>query len=456
MQMDKYEGVSRFFLSRKGVRKSNMRRHFHDGVLTKFLFLEFVLGLLLLSATSVYAANVYVRPGATGSNNGSDWTNAYANLPATLVRGNTYYLANGSYGSYTFNDSLSGITWIYIKKATSSAHGTDTGWVSTYGGGQATFTGWGLSTGYYEIDGATGGGPGSWETGLGIKVTNSGKAVTVNANVTGITFKHVELAGGGASAPRSGTSGGEDCDIIYALNGRITNFTMQYCLLRDSNRTGILTHPAPFNGVLIEYTKFARFGAVEHAEPWSMGNDSNVVFRYNIIEDGNATGYICAVNGSGTAANWEIYGNLFWQTGSSGFLNTSVIMVRYDAGCPGAAVCISASNWKVYNNVFANLHGWTVDGFIGLEHYTGGEAYNNVFINNRADNIGMSIGTQGYSWYYNNYGYTNSGQDKSPATSGTNVKGTSDPFVSSTMGNFVQPSAPRACFIGPLQRGPDR
>ena len=40
-----------------------------------------------------------VRQGATGLANGSDWTNAFTSLPATLQRGATYYLAGGSYPS---------------------------------------------------------------------------------------------------------------------------------------------------------------------------------------------------------------------------------------------------------------------------------------------------------------------------------------------------------------------
>jgi hypothetical protein len=35
----------------------------------------------------------YVRQGVTGSNDGSNWTNAYTSLPAKLIRGHTYYIA---------------------------------------------------------------------------------------------------------------------------------------------------------------------------------------------------------------------------------------------------------------------------------------------------------------------------------------------------------------------------
>src|SRR5262245_44026348 len=88
---------------------------------------------LLWLTVSVQAANHYIRSGATG--NGSDWTNASSALPTSLVRGDTYYIADGSYSGYTVDDAVSGTQVITLKKATAADHGTDTGWVSTYGDG---------------------------------------------------------------------------------------------------------------------------------------------------------------------------------------------------------------------------------------------------------------------------------------------------------------------------------
>lgn len=102
----------------------------------------------------VSAANKYVRAGASG--NGSDWTNAYGSLPATLTRGDTYYLADGNYGSYAFDDAESGTQWITVKKAIQSDHGTDTGWQNSYGDGAAEFSKWNFQTNYWEVDGQVG------------------------------------------------------------------------------------------------------------------------------------------------------------------------------------------------------------------------------------------------------------------------------------------------------------
>ena len=74
--------------------------------------------LMSLAALPAQAATHYVRAGATDAQNGSDWTSAYSALPRTLVRGDTYYIASGSYPSYAFNDAQSGTLTITVKKAT--------------------------------------------------------------------------------------------------------------------------------------------------------------------------------------------------------------------------------------------------------------------------------------------------------------------------------------------------
>src|SRR5580765_2943558 len=111
-----------------------------------------LISFLLIPGTS-FAANHYVRAGATGSGTGNDWTNAYTNLPSSLTRGDTYYLADGSYGSHTFNDANSGSSVISIVKATPAAHGVATGWSDAFGAGQAVFSHWNIYTDFYTFDG---------------------------------------------------------------------------------------------------------------------------------------------------------------------------------------------------------------------------------------------------------------------------------------------------------------
>ena len=88
--------------------------------------------VLTLAESSWSASNHYVRAGATGDGSGSDWINACPDFTgscavSSLVRGDTYYVAAGTYGSRTFNTAESGTLVITIKGATASDPGTDTG-----------------------------------------------------------------------------------------------------------------------------------------------------------------------------------------------------------------------------------------------------------------------------------------------------------------------------------------
>ena len=125
------------------------------------LFLTLFLAMLFLGAVTAEAANHYIRSGATGTGNGSDWTNACTDFTGScavglLVRGDTYYVADGAYASRTFNKAANSNLVITIKKATVADHGTETGWVNTYGDGQAVFNSTvTFSTDDWVLDGST-------------------------------------------------------------------------------------------------------------------------------------------------------------------------------------------------------------------------------------------------------------------------------------------------------------
>ena len=112
----------------------------------------------------------YIRPGATGTATGSDWTNAYTSIPTTLTRGTTYYLAGGgtTYPITTLNAGT-GTTRAKVLKATAADHGTETGWNSNYAG-VATFNAPLIISGQYiTLDG------GEWK---GIKLNPNGNTTS--------------------------------------------------------------------------------------------------------------------------------------------------------------------------------------------------------------------------------------------------------------------------------------
>jgi hypothetical protein len=81
----------------------------------------------------------YVRAGATGSGDGSSWSDAYPELPAELSRGHVYFIAGGTYPGYTFDDDADGAARIVVRRATSSDHGDDSGWDDAFASGEAVF-----------------------------------------------------------------------------------------------------------------------------------------------------------------------------------------------------------------------------------------------------------------------------------------------------------------------------
>jgi len=279
--------------------------------------------ILILWAGVAQAANHYVRDGASGAANGTNWTDAWDDLPATLTRGDTYYVADGAYAAYAFNDAVSGTSLITIKKAIAADHGTETGWVSTYGDGQATFTKeWDFSTSYWVIDGQVGGGPAVWGTGSGddgssygfrvVSTTTQGdKLIRISAVISNITIKRVDMSYDGNTGLTWPDPDGTDAqDGIYSLYGMDT-FTFSYNRVYRAGRTCFLTRGA-WTNIIIEYSYFYECtigtSATQHGETWSADHSSlTLIWRYNWIEKFRSTGGLILAGGS----NNEVYGNVF-------------------------------------------------------------------------------------------------------------------------------------------------
>ena len=125
----------------------------------KYLALIFALSL------PAFAANHYICPGATGTHSGAEWTDAYTGIgsatgninPASMTRGDTYYVANGQVtlaaSTTNFSTADSGTSLITIQKATDANNGTSTGWTNggtgTCNSSQALFGPMNFSSDYW-------------------------------------------------------------------------------------------------------------------------------------------------------------------------------------------------------------------------------------------------------------------------------------------------------------------
>ena len=346
------------------------------------------------------AANQYVRDGAAGRNDGTDWVNAYTKLPASLKRGDTYYLADGNYGSAVFSTANSGTATITIKKATDADHGTATGWASSYGAGQAVFSNWQIYTDYYVFDGQRRNS--DWQTGAtsqyGIKVAGRGPVRLDNGAGSGgdnLTFRYVDFQGGGRD-----TGAGDD--VIYGLSGN-SNITFQYCALHDSDRTIFLMR-GNWQNLTVDHSYLARNTSTPatHGEMLSMTDSTNVTWSNNVMEDIEGTAFIAGLNG-GTASNWKIFGNVAVHsaayaanTGRKSGHNFGVAGIVYIAN--DASNNNRGNNILFYNNTMVNIQG-SYSGVV-VQSGSGNEVRNNIWYGSVRTNNSFS-GTISNNWYYN-------------------------------------------------------
>lgn len=384
------------------------------------LFLVIFLGVLSLTNVS-WAANHYVTPSGSGSKAGSDWNNAYQGLPAALTRGDTYYIADGSYGGYTCKTPISGSSYITIKKATASDHGSEIGWQSSYGDGQATFSGMiEFTSSYWVFDGVTGGGPGSWGSGYGFKVTETSDSnavirvgFTTGANY--ITVRHVDAQGKGSVSTAGGWYSNDGLGIYSTSNS-----TFSYIWLHGIGRCPIFL-PGGANGnpyATFEYlyvTSFYGSGPV-HSTLMSTGQDTmgDVTFRYSLVTDLQSTGGLMWDNHLTAGTYLYVYGNVFYRPSGSTWSDANGVIGGWAGG--GNEDCYGL---RIYNNTFININISHI--FTNFQiRYGDNIAYNNLFYNDTSPQYD-TIPTHDYNHYINSGG-THSETHGTSATSG-------DPFV---------------------------
>jgi hypothetical protein len=361
----------------------------------KVLLLVVAIGGLLFGASQpAQAANHFVRAGANG--NGSDWTNACPGFSGScaagsLVRGDTYYVASGSYAAPTLSTSTSGSALITIKGATVADHGSDTGWSTAYsvstadGGSPAVWTGTiRITTSYWVFDGNTH--PSMWDqtpTDYGFSFgTNLSQGFTLGSDgastsnngpaITQITLSHMY--------GKSTTSDVEREFIEGATSGGAhSNVTISYSLL-DGWQGLFMTKgqsgTAYSNWVVLGNALLNGYSSSNNHGEWIDPNErplSNCTIAFNLFKgySGSAgqTGTIVANNSDNN--NALIYGNVFdtLRVGNGVITGTS-------AG--------NLNNAVVYNNTFLNMTSDSGNAIGGSGQGSGNVAANNLFYNTNA------------------------------------------------------------------------
>jgi hypothetical protein len=337
-----------------------------------------ILGLiaLLVMLTSAEAAIYHVTETGSGNMDGSDWNNAFAGLPGMLERGSTYYLADGSYPGYTLKTPENNSLWITIRKATETEHGVVTGWNTAMGDGIADFTGpIFLESGHFELDGAKGGGPGSWREGHGIRFSLlSGNAISAYKPLVGIKLKNIEVTQPGEIRKMGGLNAWKNPFFTE-------DFYIGYCYFHHISGLPIFAREG--KDWLFEYNLFADPCGVslydhnQHCEHLVSHDADDVTIRFNIMTEGRSTGIL--VNNDRRADRWKVYGNVFQMEEGSAIVSA--------ASDPAD----TAYDWNIFNNVFIGPGPLKII-------ISSGKVYNNIYLDGPAFPPG---GEHDYNYYAN-------------------------------------------------------
>jgi len=329
----------------------------------------------------------YVRSSATGNDDGSDWTNAWNELPETLERGHTYYIADGNYPGYTFDDSEQGDEYIYIKKATADDHGTDDGWQDSYGDGVAEFIAsagtWNIDTGYWIFDGQS---RTTGTSGYGFRVFASSqntdaKVVDIDGDYINIIFTEIESWGYSAD---------DNADAVYSVASSPAwnnNIYIGYCWVHNVNRQPFYFYRT--SEVILEHNwvteHYNEDAYAVHSSCMSInycGLNANYIIRNNVFR--NMEGTTCIGPKDSIQSGFKIYGNIFFNDvdhALDGYVSgtaPSVSDFDFTNGVISDTGGDTITDVQIYNNDFIDLEGTTG---LRLDVCTDAVAKNNLWVN---------------------------------------------------------------------------
>ena len=384
-------------------------------LITSVLVIQFF-GSMSVQAQTIY----YVRAGATGANNGSDWNNAYDKLPASLVRGATYYVADGSYGSYFFDSPVSGTQLITIKKATIADHVTSTGWNNSYGDGQAVFGELEFKTNYYVIDGSTRN-ESDWTNGAayGFRVRNVySSSSRSGACADNLTVKYSDIGGTYSLTFDNGIP-----DAGFYFGGFYGDICQNWTIQRNYiHNIRIIGQMAGTNNITWEYNWMGP--AWSKAGIRGQNQSTNSIFRYNVIKNA------CRADGcpdcEGCTADIALFSNVGQEPDFDGFAAYGNVIWK-DAG--------------IFNCC----------GSIYAETSSGGVIHNNTVVSNGTGSARFRLNSVPGSAIRNNISYLPNGMTtgcEAATCDNNSIYTSSPPFINTSTGNFHLSTALSGVALG--------
>jgi hypothetical protein len=400
----------------------------------------FTLFVVVLTAIPSFGANYYVRKGATGTNNGSNWTNAWNDMSqinwSSVSCGDTVWLAGGTYTTalnigVTKNCTASAVINVNRVLGTDSVPVAAAGWSSSYDS-QVILPNISVvgPAAYITINGR------KWQGSVvgsgGIKVLipgSSGDGIDASNNGDGgpaidhITWSYVEVYGPSCVTSGSCTGGG-----VVGVN------VAPYC--STANRTNLL-----FDHMNVHQTGEAFRGCgwgnstIQYSLIYDTNNDGqqhedllytnppyeNVTWRYNQIFMSPNDGIF--FEGTGGDANFEFYGNVVYHSGGE-----LMVFKSETSGTYGPVY--------IYNNVFEN-DGTFGDYQPGWLDFTGPMASGSTVQNNVFENVSAvsTVPNGDYNAWSTSAGKSDSGSHSFTYNPG--ALGASTMFISESSGNPI-------------------
>ena len=358
------------------------------------LFLFFL--FCVYAPTELFAAVHAVSVSGSGSANGTNWSNAFAGLPGTLTRGDIYYLADGTYSSYTFNTATSGTTVSEIRKAQSYDFGGMSGWnTATMGSAQAIMPDINVQGSYLTINGngtltvpGCGGAPAATmtttppptPTDCGIAFNGSGaQQIFINGAQSNLIVKYVEFIG-------TGNNGTETFIIFNGAGGGGSSLTVNHTY---GHNAGCVYIQDIGNNSLVSFSYFwgTQSGSCHGQAEFEVGGTNNGVRHDNVLRDILGTAiWTFAQSGTGTANNWQFYNNVIWHTTTSTGQAQNGVIACINSG-------VQCTNFTYVQNTVINCHY-----ACGILDENGNGSYtieNNLWYLNKGDGGGGSAGSPG-------------------------------------------------------------
>lgn len=354
--------------------------------------LKKIIFLLLAFVASLSGATHYATSGGAGAKNGSDFSNAFdwgTSQTLTLVRGDTYVVAGGTYQTLIFATvATSGSTYITIRGARSDLDGGVAGWSSAYDTGTtpAKFT---TSSGaaptieprsqYLKFSGTLANSatiPNKTQRGLIFEstATSGSNAYVVYVqngyNVTGLTFENVQFNG----VNNAQFSGGD----LYINDASTTGLIVDRCYFNGASQFWIKTRDLVGQTITKNYflncgsgnASYHSAGVITDATK-ALNATVSFCFFENMKPLTGSSSYIEPQNNghTGTPGGLDIYGNVFWASDAS---------ENYSPGLVALTGGDSFANLTFYNNTIYGVHG-SESGVFGTVNSTNWQVKNNLW-----------------------------------------------------------------------------